>query len=132
MILLFAILAPLFSSQWRRLAALGFGVIVEAFSLVPFGATLGLFLCVAFFVELLEQRLVMKEPAGWGITALSALGMVAFGEAIIAIAFDHIIPQLAIALLIREFFIGILIIGFLWMPVKLRYGSYHTRREALF
>lgn len=126
MTLLFAILAPLFSFQWRRLAALGFGIIAEAFSLIPFGATLGLFLCVAFFVELLEQHLVIKEPAGWGVAALGASWIVAFGEVTLTIAFNHITLPLAFALLISEIFIGILIIGFLWMPVKLRYGSHHT------
>lgn len=126
MTLLFAILAPLFSFRWRRLAALGFGIIAEAFSFIPFGATIGLFLCVAFFVELLEQHLVIKEPAGWGAAALGASGVAVLGEVMIAIAFNHVALPLAFALLIREIFIGILIIGFLWMPVKLRYGSHHT------
>ena len=129
--ILFAICAPLFSLRGRRLAAFGGGIIAEAFSFIPFGATLGLFLLVAFFVESLEQYLAIKETAGWAVAAFSALGIVTLGEILLAIAFNHITPQHAVALLISEFFIGIIIIGFLWAPIKLSITSSYSKRNGI-
>ena len=119
MLLFFAAIVPLFSFRWRRLVILGGGGIAEAFSHAPFGAILGLFFLIVILIELLEQRLIIKETAGWLITALGAIGIVALGEAIFLIVFDHAVYQLAIVLFVSKLIIGIIIVGFLWMPIKL-------------
>lgn len=119
MLLFFAVLAPLLSFQWRRLAALCVGVIAEIFSSIPFGATLGLFLLIAFLIELSEQRLITREVTGWAIAALGAIGLIALGKAVFVIAFDHAPLPLALALLLSKLIISAIIIGFFWMPVTL-------------
>lgn len=118
-LLLFAVLAPLFSFRWRRFAALGGGIIAELFSLAPFGAMIALLFLIVFFVELLARHVLMRETAGWAIAALGALGIAAFGETVFAIVFDHVSFPLALALLISKIIVGAIVIGFLWTPVKL-------------
>lgn len=119
MLLFFAVLAPLLSFRWRRLAALCVGIIAEVFSPISFGAALGLFLFTIFFIELLEQRLITKEAAGWAVAALGAIGIAALGEAVYMIVFDQATLPLVIALLVSKLVVGILLIGFFWTPVKL-------------
>ena len=119
MLLFFAAIAPLFSFRWRRLVILGGGGIAEAFSHAPFGAILGLFFLIVILIELLEQRLIIKETAGWLITALGAIGIVALGEAASLVVFDHAPYSLAVALFASKLIIGIIIVGFLWTPIKL-------------
>lgn len=118
-LLFFAVLAPLFSFRWRRLAALFGGIGAELFSPIPFGSTLGLFLLIIFFVELLEQRLMVRETAGWAVIALVAVGIAALGEVALAVVFDHVLLSLALALFATKFIVGAILIGFFWTPVKL-------------
>lgn len=126
-LLFFAVLAPLFSFRWRRLAALFGGMGAEIFSPIPFGAILGLFLFIVFFIELLERRLITKEAAGWAVAALGAIGIAAFGEGVFVTVFDQAPLPLAIALLAGKLVVGILLIGFFWMPVKLHLA--HDKRR---
>lgn len=120
MLLFFAVLAPLFSFRWRRLAALFGGVGAEVFSSIPFGVTLGLFLFIAFFIELLERRLITSVTTGWAIAALGAAAIAAFGEVGFVIVFGHASLSPALALLVSKLIVGIIIIGFLWTPIKLK------------
>lgn len=118
-LLFFAVLAPLFSFRWRRLAALFGGIGAEIFFPIPFGAILGLFLFIVFFIELLERRLITKEAAGWAVAALGAIGIASLGEGVFVIAFDHAPFSLALALFATKFIVGAVLIGFFWTPVKL-------------
>lgn len=127
MLLFFAMLASLLSFRWRRLAAIFGGMIAEIFSPIPFGFILGLFLFVAFFVERIEKRLITKETTGWAVAALGAVGIVAFGEGALAVIFDHIPFSLALALLASKLIVGIILIGFFWMPIKLNLAHFKQR-----
>lgn len=119
MLIFFAVLAPLLSLRWRYLAAFCAGIIMEAFSSFSFGITLGLMLSIAFFIELIEQRIAIHETAGWALAALGAIGIAAFGEGILIIIFDDVSFLLAFALLVSKFIMGIMLIGFFWMPAAL-------------
>lgn len=126
-LLFFVILAPLLSFRWRRFAAFGAGVFAEMVSPAPFGVILGLFFFIVFFVELLEQRLVVKETMGWFVVALGAAVIAALGEAIFVIMFDHASFPLAAALFISKLIVAVFIISFFWMPVKLHLAHFKQR-----
>lgn len=117
-LIVFAIFAPLLSFRWRRLAAGGVGITAEIFSPLPFGVALAFFFFIAFFIEIGEQRLMMRRAAGWALAALSAATAIAFLRALAFVFFQSIGGTLALALFISEFLIGMVLIGLLWMPIK--------------
>lgn len=118
-LIFFAVLAPLLSLRWRYLAAFCAGIIMEAFSSFSFGITLGLMLFIAFFIELIEQRIAIHETAGWALAALSAIGIAALGSGAAIMIFDRVSFPLSLALSASNMLMGILMIGILWTPVKL-------------
>lgn len=126
-VIFFAVLAPLFSSRWRYTAALCMGMMGEIFSSFPFGSTVGLFLLITFFLELLEQRIVMQETIGWVFAAFAAVIIGAFGEALLITVFDHAPLSLALAILVSRFVVGAMLIGFLWVPIRLSLMHYKQR-----
>ena len=115
----FFALAPLLPSGMRRGIACALGIIGEVFSVLPFGLVWGIFLVGTGGVEILERALTTREPAGWAATSLSVIAGVAFLQALALVIVESIPLTLAVALFVSELVVGVIIIGFLWVPIKL-------------
>ena len=118
-LIFFLALAPIMPAGVRRSIALLLGVGSEAFSTLPFGIAIGMFVVGVFLIGLFERTMTTREPIGWATTVLSSMATVALLHMVALIMFEAVTVLLATALFISELTVGVLVIGFLWVPVKL-------------